>query len=163
MDLTKYPVNAYGNVDCIGGAPNGYVCLLGRYAATARKLGIQYAPGLHGFSKYGPKVSGIVVTEEEAARIREDAAPRKEKNQKTRAARKAAIQAEADGLSVKVGSRTWQAYRSGEIDSEEAARIGRITTARHEKTDYDSLLQAGVDRDTARELIQEQMNRALNT
>jgi hypothetical protein len=139
------------------------VLLQGRFSATARKLGIEYAQGFWGWSKYGPKIKGIVVTLGEAARIREDIAPRKAKNATARKSRSDAIKAEADAIGVLKGSRTWRAYRAGEIDADEAARIGRITTARHEATDYDALLASGVDRETARELIREQMNAALTT
>jgi hypothetical protein len=46
---------------------------------------------------------------------------------------------------------TWQ--RNGEIDSEQAAKIRETTKRRHEETEYDSLLDSGIDRDTARDLI----------
>ena len=46
---------------------------------------------------------------------------------------------------------TWQ--RNGEIDSEQAAKIRESAKRRHEETEYDSLLDSGVDKDTARDMI----------
>jgi len=40
-------------------------------------------------------------------------------------------------------------------DWAEYYRVAEITSTRHERTDYDALLDAGYDRDTAREMIRE--------
>lgn len=44
-------------------------------------------------------------------------------------------------------------FVAGRISLEEATAAAERISHRHEKTDYDSLLASGVDRDTAREMI----------
>lgn len=61
---------------------------------------------------------------------------------------------QADRLGVLPDSKTFAAYRRGEIDEGEARRIGEITARRHEHTNYDELLAGGCDKETARALMQ---------
>jgi hypothetical protein len=64
-------------------------------------------------------------------------------------------EAEARSMGLLPDSRTYARYLLGDIGHEEAIRIGRITSYRHEQTNYDDLLRAGYDKDDARELMTE--------
>jgi hypothetical protein len=59
----------------------------------------------------------------------------------------------AKELGVLRNSRTFKLYLDGEIDRDEAMRIGEITRYRHEETNYEELLEEGFDREEARELM----------
>ena len=159
--MTAGIAGEYGNVDVRGGAPAGYVHVAGRFSSTARACGIIYWPALTGFVRSGdrfrPQVSGIVLAAADWERVK----IAWDKNSHSRASaavrRKATLlerQAEADALGVRLDSRTFSSYRRGEIDAQEARRIGEITRHRHEATNYDALIQSGMDRDTARGLIE---------
>jgi hypothetical protein len=53
-------------------------------------------------------------------------------------------------------ARTWQRLVAGDIDAEEAVRIGRITQDRHEGTQYDALLKSGISKEEARLIINDE-------
>ena len=142
----------YGTADCSHGTPEGVTLLSGRYSRTCCALGIDYARAYRGFGRYGSVIRGICVADGDADRVKEAAASRSGKNQAARRRRLAAIEAEAESLGVLPDSRTFAAYRAGEIDGDEARRIGAITSHRHEDTDYDELLSRGIDKDTARDM-----------
>lgn len=72
-----------------------------------------------------------------------------------------ATQARKMGLLVR--SKAFQSFLKGEISEKEARRIGEITNARHACTNYESLLREGIDRDTARKMVQEKMNEVLGS
>lgn len=57
-------------------------------------------------------------------------------------------------LGIPENSQTVRRYVAGEIDIQEAKRIAEIVAHRHEKTDYDTLLENGVDKETARQIMQ---------
>ena len=76
------------------------------------------------------------------------AVQRKEQERKER-------EAEAWSMGLLPDSRTYAWYLQGDIGHEEAIRIGKITSYRHEQTNYDDLLRAGYDKDDARELMTE--------
>ena len=50
-------------------------------------------------------------------------------------------------------SKTARAYAQGKISLEKARGIADYTSRRHNETDYDNLLKAGVDKATARDII----------
>jgi len=60
-----------------------------------------------------------------------------------------------DELGMPPGSKTGKWLRRGEISEEQAERIAEKCSHRHEETDYDNLLKSGVDKETARDLIEE--------
>lgn len=59
----------------------------------------------------------------------------------------------AKALRMPADSRTVRQYVSGEIDLEEALRRAEIIRYRHERTEYDALLEAGYSKEQAREII----------
>lgn len=80
---------------------------------------------------------------------------RKTAGRKAASAAKRKLDAVAASLGLPPGSRTAEWLARGEISRAEAERIAGVVTRRHENTDYDALLAAGVDRDTAREIAEE--------
>ena len=76
------------------------------------------------------------------------AARRKEQERRERAA-------EAWSMGLLPDSRAFASYLQGDISREEAERLGRITSHRHECTDYEDLLRAGYCKEDARELMTE--------
>lgn len=60
----------------------------------------------------------------------------------------------AAALGMPEDSRTVREVASGQLDMEEAMERAERIRFRHEKTEYDALLRSGVDRDTAREIIE---------
>jgi hypothetical protein len=59
----------------------------------------------------------------------------------------------AESLGMPPDARTAKLLRSGEITRDQAERIAESCRHRHEDTQYDALLRAGVSRDDAREII----------
>ena len=154
--------NDYGNVDVRDSVPDGYVHVEGlRLTTLARKLGIDYAPALVGFSSskcgFRPTLYGIVIRKDDEERFLAELAARDERSRKSAPARARAqnkrIQKyndQAFELGVLPGSRTHLAYRRGDIDRDEAMRIGDYTARRHECSDYDELLKKGYSKEDAR-------------
>jgi hypothetical protein len=60
----------------------------------------------------------------------------------------------AELLGMPEDSQTVRLYTGRMLDLKEALRRASVITHRHESTDYDKLLAAGIDRDTARQIIQ---------
>lgn len=58
-------------------------------------------------------------------------------------------------------SRALAQYLDGAIEEDELIRIGDITRARHEGTDYDELLDSGMDKEDARRAIAQDMAKIL--
>ena len=158
--------NEYGNVDVRYALPQGYVHVRGQRLTTACKaLNIECAPALIGFDKSGgrfrPETDGVVVAAADADRLREYLEGRAARSAKSAGARarQAAKKREAreklaESLGVRSDSRTLEAYLRGDIDAEEARRIGRVTAHRHEQTNYDDLLRQGYSREEARAMMQ---------
>jgi len=151
--LAAIVTNDYGDyVSC--SLPTDYTC-------RANGVRVQF---LMGWTDYGPdKVVRYLWTPEmQAARealshvkkLPTDE-ERREKNRKARDRRDREISDLASDLGVLRDSRTLAAYRRGEIDYDEAQRIGEITRHRHEDTDYDELLAAGYSKDEARACMTE--------
>jgi hypothetical protein len=65
------------------------------------------------------------------------------------------VEQAAELLGMPEDSQTVRLYVTRMLDLREALRRARVITHRHESTDYDRLLAAGIDRDTARHLILE--------
>lgn len=59
----------------------------------------------------------------------------------------------AASMGVLPSSKTFARFLAGDIDEAECRRIGKITAHRHEQTDYDELLERGLDRAEARHAI----------
>lgn len=160
------PVNEHGNIDARYALPAGCAHIPGQRLTTACKaLGIECAPALVGFDKSGgrfrPQLDGVVVATADADRLRkylEECEARSAKSAGKRA-RQAAKKREAreklaESLGVRSDSRTFEAFLRGDIDDDEARRIGRITAHRHEQTNYDELLRQGYSKPEARELME---------
>lgn len=92
----------------------------------------------------------VPLTKQEALEIRENRSSRGRKAAKTRKEKDDAV---AQELGLNPGSRTAAALRRGELSREDAEGIAAYIKHRHEDTDYDDLLRAGCDKDTARELM----------
>ena len=165
IPLGALPVNQYGNVDVRRGPPAGYAHVPGARITTACKaLGIECAPALVGFDKsrgrFKPETDGVVVAVADADRLRAYLADREERGKKAAPARQARAAKKmldrerlAESLGVRSDSRTFDAFLRGEISEEEARRIGRITSHRHEQTNYDDLLRAGYSKEDARAMM----------
>ena len=165
IPLGALPVNEYGNVDVRRGPPAGYEHVPGARITTACKaLGIECAPALVGFDKsrgrFRPETDGVVVAAADADRLRAYLADREERGKKAGPARQARAAKKmldrerlAESLGVRSDSRTFDAFLRGEIGEEEARRIGRITSHRHEQTNYDDLLRAGYSKEDARAMM----------
>ncbi|MBU6232601.1 hypothetical protein KGP36_08310 [Patescibacteria group bacterium] len=142
--------NKYGQVAVL---PPGWVPLRGQLA-THCPLMLQKLEGWGGSKRRPRPVIGYYVPESYLAHCM--AETKVERRRAARKQRKERIASEADQLGVRPDSRAFAAYRRGEIDAQECARIGAITADRHENTNYDALLQSGMDRETARELMERQ-------
>ncbi|MCX7933849.1 MAG: DUF2293 domain-containing protein, partial [Planctomycetota bacterium] len=59
-------------------------------------------------------------------------------------------------LGLPIDSRTVQDVMDGAIDLKTARRRADRIAHRHEETDYDDLLARGIDRDTARMIIEDE-------
>jgi len=129
---------------------------------TLDRLGVRYTEertGWSGSQRYGYRpILALVVSDDDYEQVvqpdrAKSRGAREAANRQAAARRAAETQSLADSLGVLPGSRTLAAYRRGEIDADEARRVGEITRHRHEDTDYEALLSRGVSRDDARAMI----------
>lgn len=162
----KALANDYGNIDIRRKVPAGCAYVPGeRLGPSCRALGMDYAPAFVGWkgSKRFPRpdLDGVVIAEQDAPRLLAYLEERDKRSAKAaparakaRAAKAQARLARADELGLLPDSRTFKALLAGEIDEDEARRIGRITRYRHENTDYEDLLKEGYSKDEARALMQ---------
>jgi len=60
----------------------------------------------------------------------------------------------AESLGLLPNSRTFQRYLTGEIEEEDARKIGTFMNNRHDNTNYDELLEQGYSKDDARSLME---------
>lgn len=169
--MARLPLNEYGNIDIQRGVPSGFSHVPGaRIASACKALGIECAPALVRFSRVGgryrPETDGVVVASVDADRLREYLASREVKKQKAAPARQAKAakrELERERLAASLGvlsdSRAFAAFVRGDIDADEARRIGRITSARHEQTNYDDLLRMGYSKQEARAMKEPKLDR----
>lgn len=131
---------------------------------TLDRLGVAYTEqqiGWRGSERYGfAPIVALVVSDDDYERVvkpdrQRTAAKRNAANAKARQRRREEIESLAADLGVLSDSRTLAAYRRGDIDADEARRIGEITRRRHETTNYDDLLAAGLSKDDARACMKE--------
>lgn len=114
--------------------------------------------GWRGSDRYGySPIHALIVTGEEYMRFLAEREKTKEKRAKAKLRREEKAQQaqiEREELARSMGllpdSRTFASYLRGEIEEEEAIRIGRHTSQRHEETNYEELLARGYSRDDAR-------------
>ena len=170
-DLAAQAPNEYGNILATNGVRGGRF-ISRRWQSMIVRLGIPVRLCCIGFTRspgYGSApILALLLVGDEVPRWQEQwrrTQPAREKSRIRRAADAVRRETELDGLASSLGvrrdSRAFAWYLDGDIDAAECRRIGRITAARHEQTDYDDLRAAGWDRDEAREQIQDQMRSAL--
>lgn len=130
---------------------------------TLDRLEVKYSEertGWRGSHRYGwSPIYSLVVSDDDYEKIvkpdrEKTRAKRAAVNEKARQRRQAEIEALASRLGVLSDSRTLAAYRRGEIEEDEAMRIGEITRHRHEDTNYDELLARGFSKEDAREFCE---------
>jgi hypothetical protein len=177
--MSKLPVNVYGNVDVRYGLPPGFVHIPGkRLMLTCRAIGIECAPALVGFKKgymgTQPDIDGVVVVSEDAEKLQSAIEKKKAKRltpEQKAERRDRRQQRETEDFAASIKSRfphmpdsdvlACAAYAT-EIGS---GRVGRSTTAedpvtaavvayvRHQYTNYEELLEEGVDQVEARNVV----------
>lgn len=156
--------NSFGNVDVRTNVPKRYVHIPGkRLQPLCRKLGIKYAEALTGFEEsrgYWKAITdGVIISARSATKLQVAIEARAERakvrpKRPPKKSRKELRHERLVELGIDPTSRTAKWLNRGHIDEDQARLIAFKTEFRHEYTNYDDLLDDGLERDLAREFAE---------
>lgn len=181
--------NAYGNIDIRDGCPAGLTHFPGqRLGLTARAQNIPFSNALTGWDHSGqfnkPVIEGILVRNQDAAKLQAALELKHAKNTPQEKARRAAarqrhhqqeVAAAAsairerfpslpNGLEQTIAKHAWQ-IGSGRVGrsrmADDPIYDAVIAHARHQFTNYEQLLQQGWDREDARQKINARLTKLI--
>lgn len=156
--------NSFGNVDIRSKVPKRYMHIPGkRLQPLCRKLGIKYAEAMTGFEEsrgYWKAITdGVIISVRSATKLKDaiEARAKRAKARPNRPPKKSRKQLREERLAelgIDPSSRTAKWLTRGAIDEDQARLIAFKVEFRHERTNYDDLLDDGLERELAREFAE---------